>query len=396
MAFSPKEQLDLSRVHVGDGVLNPGIYAQGSPEVVLACLDKATRESLNALVRDAESAPQGAGRTPVASVLDGRVFARFTVALLEQRDAFEQAVKQVIELARRLSIPRETIAERLLANFRAEDRDDLRLRFLDTLLHTFGPNGPGGVAAREGARDRDPRVRLRAANALGAAGYDVLERLVTDETVVEDVRIQALRSLVLAAPGRGRRVVVGLLQSNASAALRRAAIELAGRPLGVTEALQTIALMAEGSDSLTAAAVARTLGLLGSPEAEPPLLALLQRPELDVKLAAARALGEVGTIRAVETLLELSQHRGIDSTLREVAGEALARIQAQLGPAERGRLSVVDPAELGGNLSLASEAGAGALSVEAEEEAETASEKWPRQPGRESEAPVDAESAVEE
>jgi HEAT repeat protein len=332
----------------------------------------------------------------VASVLDGRVFARFTVALLEQRDAFEQAVKQVIELARRLSIPRETIAERLLANFRAEDRDDLRLRFLDTLLHTFGPNGPGGVAAREGARDRDPRVRLRAANALGAAGYDVLERLVTDETVVEDVRIQALRSLVLAAPGRGRRVVVGLLQSNASAALRRAAIELAGRPLGVTEALQTIALMAEGSDSLTAAAVARTLGLLGSPEAEPPLLALLQRPELDVKLAAARALGEVGTIRAVETLLELSQHRGIDSTLREVAGEALARIQAQLGPAERGRLSVVDPAELGGNLSLASEAGAGALSVEAEEEAETASEKWPRQPGRESEAPVDAESAVEE
>lgn len=121
---------------------------------------------------------------------------------------------------------------------------------------------------------------------------------------------------------------------------REAALELIADAGDVEQAPRLAALMASARDE-DAARFATALGRLADPRVEDDLLRLLGRDAEAVQCAAAVALGRPGSVRAVEPLLPLTE-----ALLRA----AVAAIQARLGDAEAGRLSLVDDPR--GKLSL--------------------------------------------
>jgi len=102
--------------------------------------------------------------------------------------------------------------------------------------------------------------------------------------------------------------------------------------------------------------IAGALASLGDARAEPALLRLLRKGSGSVQRAAAAALGEVGTIRAVEPLYTLGEQT-LPAALKTTAREAIARIQARIGDAEAGRLSVHAEAPAEGGVSIVSDEG---------------------------------------
>jgi len=124
--------------------------------------------------------------------------------------------------------------------------------------------------------------------------------------------------------------------------------------------LDRLAELSESVGDALAETIAKTLGHLGDVRAEPPLLRLLGSGSESVWRAAAEALGKVGTIRAVESLYPLTE-RMLSLGLETTAREAIARIQARLGDAEAGQLSLHAHAPAEGGVSIAQEAGGPSL-----------------------------------
>lgn len=94
------------------------------------------------------------------------------------------------------------------------------------------------------------------------------------------------------------------------------------------------------------------LGEEHSERIENTLLLQLAREELGVKLEATRALGRIGTVRAVERLLPLTKPMMGTAELRAAARDAIAEIQARAPGAEAGQVSVAEPLDLAGAVSV--------------------------------------------
>ncbi|MBI5545185.1 MAG: hypothetical protein HY901_14950 [Deltaproteobacteria bacterium] len=101
---------------------------------------------------------------------------------------------------------------------------------------------------------------------------------------------------------------------------------------------------------------------LGEATAEGGLLDLLGQDLAAVSREAAAGLGAIGTIRSIESLLPLAEGVLTDAALRDVARAAIRSIQARLGDAAAGKLSVAEAGS--GNLSVVEgNAGEGGLSL---------------------------------
>lgn len=119
------------------------------------------------------------------------------------------------------------------------------------------------------------------------------------------------------------------------------------------------------ADSRTPGAVAvgaaAALARVGDDVARDRLVAALADGDGDVRLAAADALGEVGTTAAVTPLRAAIAGHPLDLALRRAAATAIDAIQARATGAAPGQLSLAGGEA--GALSLADEAGRGAVAV---------------------------------
>jgi len=136
---------------------------------------------------------------------------------------------------------------------------------------------------------------------------------------------------------------------------RCAAVEAIGRAKDVVF-LDRLAALSEHSGDRLAETIADALASLGDARAETALLRLLERESGSVRRAAAAALGQIGTVRAVESLFPLTEGL-LPSGVKIAAREAIAKIQARLGDAEPGRLSLVAEGPAEGALSVAKDGG---------------------------------------
>jgi HEAT repeat protein len=183
-----------------------------------------------------------------------------------------------------------------------------------------------------------------------------------NERLDMSVRTRAVAELSRRFEGRELEVVLRFALESRHEAIRAAAVRAAAaenhRPL--LDLVRRIADR-ELSPSL-AEAVAEALAARPDPVDEPLFLTMLTRHEPAVHLAAAKALAAVGTIAAVEPLLRLTEGVLRHAGVKEAAREAVRAIQARLGPADAGQLSVSAPAALAGALSTTSSAGLSVVS----------------------------------
>jgi HEAT repeat protein len=142
---------------------------------------------------------------------------------------------------------------------------------------------------------KDPRIRCRAADALGSFG---------DAGVVEFL-MQALK--------------------DDSWTVRKAAAQSLGQMRDARAVEPFIAALEGGTEDVRKAA-AKALGQIGDVSAVEPLLAALREDSWGVRAAAAGALALIGDVRAVGPLGDTL--RDADLGVREAAADALIRIGA--------------------------------------------------------------------
>lgn len=269
-------------------------------------------------------------------------------------------VPDLLALARALRPPDDGVAARLARNATRDVEAGVRLRCLGTLQRRFAADPRTTEATRRALRDQHPRVRLLAASALGAEAteaVDVIAAVAAGDCIDEEVRVEAIG--ILADRGSLERAAQAIRKAltAASVSVRLAAIDAATR-LGHREALPRLLEMARASaDEDVAAAAIDAVMALGDARAEAVLVPLLGSGPTPVKTAVARTLGAVGTVRSVEPLLAHTEGLFTDGELKRAARDAVARIQARLGPAQRGSLALAPSGTDEGALSLAGDGG---------------------------------------
>ncbi|MEY4546909.1 MAG: hypothetical protein RL685_3104 [Pseudomonadota bacterium] len=253
--------------------------------------------------------------------------------------ALAQYVRWLCRLGRLLSVPRESLHERLAQNAVRDPAPAVRLQNLRFLATPETRTPPALVAntARALLRDVSAPLRLFAARQLGAEGLPALSTL-----------------LVAGSPAELVCNVLDSLQPQHASALLEGVLRCTGSE----------------QESVRLAAT-RLLGKWALPEAEPVLLTLLADSSPYVQLASAQALGTFASVAAVEHLLPLAQAL-LDSQLRQAARGAIGSIQSRLGDVEAGRVSLADAHQLEGALALADDAAVriGELSLSVDEIAE--------------------------
>ncbi|HEY3446445.1 MAG TPA: HEAT repeat domain-containing protein [Myxococcales bacterium] len=310
VALRPEGGLDVVRkavsgedVLLGDAEFDAGAHVEGPEDQVLAALrEPARRAVLPLLTGHRATVKDGVLRVELHGVVDGELVRRMLAGMAET--------------ARALCVA--SVPEALADGARVDPNPEVRLRSLQVLLRTWREHEAAKRAAHAAIIDANPRARLAAARLLADEQAAVaLRQLADDATVPAEVRVGALETL----------------------------LEL--RPDFLAEALRGWA-----ADEELAETAARAFGTLGDSRAEPVLLGLLSHPRPAAREAAVLSLGQVGTIRAVEPLTALAA----SGPLRAAAREAIRRVQARLGDAEAGRLSVAPERGAAGAVSLPAEA----------------------------------------
>jgi HEAT repeat protein len=354
-----EKPIGAREVEIGDELFDSEFYVVGPMRLLFALLDAETRRLMIAA-----NAPHAGS---VLEIVGGELRAD---VLYPQMTA---TLRLLLAIAHRFTQPLD-IAQRLAENVRQDRVAGARLGNLLLLAREL-PGEPGTLEALHTAcADASPKVRLRAAQELGAEGRGTLLELA--ESLVDDaVAAAAVASLRRELPRERNRAIL-------TQALRRRFLLTARVCLGALgggggpEDIGTLAKVLALEKSDLAAAAAQALGATGSPAAEPHLLPALAHERLDVRVAAAQALGHTATAAAVLPLKEAAEHTH-DRDLRSAIRQAIAEIQSRLQGASPGQLSLAG-ADVGklslaaadaGQLSLAPDAGeaGGQLSLPTEE-----------------------------
>ncbi|MEQ9503007.1 MAG: hypothetical protein RIT81_39420 [Deltaproteobacteria bacterium] len=327
----------------------------------LAVLDAATRRALIARLRD-------------VSLL---VAAGALVAVRERadRDGVSEIVRRferLVELAERLSVPRDQLFDRVAHNAIADPLWAVRAENLDCACG----ERPGTDAVidlcRRALDDSHPRVRFIAACHLEGEGTVVLRELALnpkeraldpsearfEDGVPADVAADAVKALATRISGPELAAVLqSVLQSGRYALAKEQALEIVrARKVALPAALVVAVL--EASDEVPAEVVLRALVAIGDGSVTARIASLLPDLRPEDQVAACRALRVIGTVEAVEALRELTRGVLRDREVGAAAEQAIAAIQLR-ARGEVGRLSVIDGADAGG-LALAE---GGALAV---------------------------------
>lgn len=253
-------------------------------------------------------------------VRQGRVVLASSWSLAGSQVTLSQQLRWLCKLAGLLSVPRESLHERLARNALRDPAPGVRLTNLRFLLapDTRTPRELVVSTARALLGDVHAPVQLLAALQLGAEGLPTLRSLLASSGAPEPV-CSALSAL---------------------------------QPEHAQPLLQSVLGCASSAHESVRAEAARVLGKWALPGAERQLTPLLSDTSPRVQLAAAQALGSFASAAAVEHLLPLAQAL-LDSQLRQAARAAVGRIQSRLGNVEAGRVSLAEPASLAGSVALA-------------------------------------------
>lgn len=313
------------RTMTGDPNFDALAHVFGEPADVLALMDLQTRRDVGSFVA-------------LGGELEDGTLKLHVKALVRQPQALVQPAKLMLSIGARLVIQERE--ELLLANVKGDPWAEVREANLAILTSLYPDAKQTRAAIAAALEDEDPKVRFDAA--VAAKDHRVLRALAANVEIDADVRADALERLDYDA-----KLVTALL-ADGQARVRRAAVAVAGRAHDLSQ-LEALSTLTADPDEKVAQAVAHALGKLGGAQAEPALIALLAHPAGAAQIAAAEALGATGSVRAVEPLLPLT--KGVfNADLRAAARDAIRRIQARLGDADAGRLSLADRAE--GELSL--------------------------------------------
>jgi HEAT repeat protein len=334
-------------VLLGDKLFDEVVHVTGQEEVAVAVLGREARSAVMRLVCELDG-----------KVKDGCVQLE-RKGVMRPESELGDALRALVSVAQCLVL--DSVSGALRANALQDPDPGTRLRNLQLLVEKFSGAQDTNRALEGALLDPAAEIRLLAAARIGSArALPVLAALVEDRAAAEEVRVAALEKLLAqfdypkAAPS-----VAAALAAQGDR-LRRAA--LSGIAVACDASfLQTIIALAAGAPGPVAEAAAKALGNFGDARAESVLLQLLKRDSVEVQRAAAAALGLVGTVRAVEPLLLLTQGLLADARCKELARDAVRRIQGRLGDAAAGQLSLTEHADQAGGLSVAP--GGGELSI---------------------------------
>ncbi len=328
------ESMTLSRareIEIGDPSFDDTLSLQGPMRTLCTLLDAETRRLLyraNAETRLEISNGCLRGELPHEEV------PRILPLLLDICQRFMQSM--------------EAVRQRLAENATRDPAAGVRLQNLLVLIREIPRPSPTVEVLHTACSDRDPEVRLRAAEALGDEARYVLRQLAEN---IEDDAVSAEAVTILDRELPFERAV--------------AILDLALRGRRIQTARACVEALGRGGDAL---------GTTGCAAAEPPLIQALQHESTEIQVAAAIALGRVGSAAAVLPLKEAAERSWLDGELRRAARQAIAEIQSRLPGASPGQLSLAGT-EVGqlslaqaeaGQLSLATEQG-GQLSLSPEE-----------------------------
>lgn len=238
-----------------------------------------------------------------------------------------------------------------LAAYPTEQRATVRRELLAFFLERARDNPRTTELLRKGLLDASPDIRLIAARNLGEEGFDTVIKVATTRFASEGTRIDALHYLGEGADAARFREALALCARDEATRVRRYAVRrLLEDP--TADLVETLARVAKGADREAAEDLAELLGALPAELSQPALLVLLANRSGEVKRAAARSLGQVGTVAAVPALLALAKPIILDGSLRDLAHDAILRIQYRIQNGEAGGLALVEAGEQAGGLSV--------------------------------------------
>lgn len=370
-----KSDADLSEpVALGDKLFDRRWGLTGDPLGILAAVDAECR----ALI----------GRCAQLSVSNGWVYLPVEGHIIDP-EALEAQIRHALTLARHLArgLSRERRAERLLANLRLErsghvrikltsslfrhfpgselidalldfwlveyereQRSPVRLRVLKLVVEHARPSEKATQLLEKALLDPSPDIRLFATRHLGQEGLLVMSRVATTRFASEETRIDALFLLGERAEADAFRSALLACAKDSAPRVRRYALKrLLDDPR--PELPEELVRIARGSDREAAEDLAELLGQVAGNVSEPALLALLANRSPRVRRAAVLGLGQMGTVAAVPALLEFAKPIILDGSLRELAHDAILKIQHRIQSGEAGGLSLIEAGEQAGALS---------------------------------------------
>ncbi len=332
----------------GDEAFDRTFRIQGGEGRVRAALDAPTRATL------VHVAPQ-------ITVSDGRLEA--TIEGPIHRAALRDVMSALEALGDRLSSG-GGVVERIAAHVAEDPHAGVRRACLEFLVEHHADEPETADTAYRALDDEDARVRLFAATALGAAGFEVAAAIALDPEVETDLRVAAFRAAVPHAPA-DRRVELAValeIEGSDSAAVARFEAAEAYR---ITALSEDVRARVDDVSSPVALAAVRAARVVGDATWSPRLITALQSdPDDDLVVALCRALEAHAGVEAVAPLDAYATGVLRARRVRDAAQAALQAVRSRSSQdAGAGQLSVVEGDR--GQLSVAKEAGA--LSLDAED-----------------------------
>ncbi len=343
-----------SDVELGDPDFDPAVSVHGQHRSILAVAGVNARRGL------AEMATHDRHSDSGGIVVQART-AKLELRGLVSNPAKMEACIRRLEALGDMLFTRGNHIQRIIEHARVESNTSILAQQLWVLVKdaeqpsSSSRQGNGShEVARKHLQHPDAMVRALAARCLGPEGYETLCTIASDENAPAE-------SIAVAVLGLEPAPQSPQLEQAHSRALRQLAAFVHGGTLDRLQPmldLETGLTRNELHGTMTDSAndtVCQALAIIGGLDAEEALIAALKHPNR--RRAAAQALSEIGTVQSVPALAQWTQSAPIDYTCQS----AIAAIQARVGPASSGGLSIVDaPAE--GQLSVVSELGQISLS----------------------------------
>ncbi len=334
----------------GDKAFDKEIVLGGRKAPTIAVLTKDARRNLSLL--------RGRLNGAYFSVCDGRMTARITAPAHGEWVASEM-VQYMVEAVEALTLEENAIPAAILARTAEFSSRVFRKISIEALFQDFPNHEASSLAQQQALVDPSPEIKLLAASRLGHENIALLSNLARTSTVAEEDRIRALETLEsVADAGRRRAVLLDILKTTTKPILFSLAARTAAND-HIEDAIPFLvrALEFEAPQSVSAAAYALgELAEIGDNATEKALIKALSHEEGSVRHSVVESLGLIGSRLSIVPLIELTKGILRNKDLGLAAEDALRRIRTRIGPAEGGRLSVVD-SSTAGELSLNTQEG---------------------------------------
>jgi hypothetical protein len=327
-------------VTVDDRSFDNAVHANGPEALVLALMNRKARAGVKDLIARGGDVAAGKLRLALEGVL------RNPQSLVEHGQFAQR-------LALKLVLSPKGVPPRLAVNAMHDPVRGVRRRNFEVLAARYPGHAETSRAAEHLLVTGDPVLKILAAEIRdGDLAFAALKAIAENRGADPGQRLRALEVMTRMDPYEKAAPAVAMALGAADERLRLAGVQRAGAARDAAMLERVCAAAAHAGLEL-ARAVAQALGAMSDAKAESTLVELLRYDSPDVQAQAAEALGKVGTRNAIEPLLPLTRGLLASRRLKKAASAAIAAIQARLGEAEAGRVSLVEREEHAGAVSIA-------------------------------------------